>query len=376
MNRIRLVADDLTGALDSAVQFTESVPGLPVLLDWRQGVSVSAADAGAAICTESRDLDAVAAAERATQAAPFLAAADLAFLKIDSLLRGNWAVELTRLLALLPERMCIFAPAFPAEQRFTREGRQFAPGPEGKVAQLTPVPQDALAGLSVRAHVVASGCAPRADRGGVAICDAESDADLAAIVAAARAIGEPVLWCGSAGLARALSGCAPPQISLRGDWPLIVIGSQHPRTLSQIAALPLGAAHRIAIGTDAAESAARITRSLAQKPCIVTIDVPDGTTRSAAAARIAERFAAVLPRLAPPASLAVIGGETLSAVCRAIGAKALQLEGEWRAGVPGSRITGGIWHGVPLISRSGAFGSAGFFNELFEESRGCSQTRA
>ncbi|MDE2328317.1 MAG: hypothetical protein KGK13_10670, partial [Rhodospirillales bacterium] len=55
---VRLVADDLTGALDAAVQFTGRNPGLPVLLRARNGAPVPET---AAISTASRDLDADAA---------------------------------------------------------------------------------------------------------------------------------------------------------------------------------------------------------------------------------------------------------------------------------------------------------------------------
>ncbi len=365
MKTIRLIADDLTGALDSAVPFTARVPGLPVLLARDSGGIELAAHASAAISIGSRDLDPRAAAGRATAAAPFLKTADIAFLKMDSLLRGNWPVELARLSAECPERTCLFAPAFPAERRITEEGRQVAPGPDGRMAPLARVPLDALAAAGLRARVVAVGAMPHPDPGGALICDARRNEDLKAIVAWARAMNEPMLWCGSAGLAHALSGEAAPPIALKAARPLVVAGSQHPLTLAQIAAVPREAALRVAIGADAAESAARIARDIAKAPCIATVDLPPGRAASDAAAVVAQRLAAVLPRLGPPTRLVVIGGETLLAVCGAIGAEALYLEGEWREGVPCSRVSGGMWDGVPLISRSGAFGRRDFLNELF-----------
>lgn len=364
MKTIRLIADDLTGALDSAAQFTARVAALPVLLAQESARIALAPGQSAAISMGSRDLDQAAASARATALAPFLAPADIAFLKMDSLLRGHWPVELSRLLAAFPERTCIFAPAFPAERRITEQGRQIAPDPDGRMAPLSRVPLEALAAAGLRARVAAADATPLPDPGGVLVCDASRDEDLKKIVATAPAMGTALLWCGSAGLARALSGHAPPRSMLKAAPPLVLIGSRHPVTLAQIAAVPPHAALKVALGPDAAASAARIAADIERLPCIVTVDLPASTAPARAASVIAERFAAVLPRLAPPAQLVVIGGETLLAVCHAVGASALSLTGEWQVGVPSSELSGGIWNGVTLISRSGAFGRPDFLDKL------------
>jgi hypothetical protein len=84
MITLRLLADDLTGALDSAARFVPLVGTVPTF--WRAPLALPAT---AAIDGETREIcpSALAAAMRAL--APLLDGADLAFKKIDSLLRGG-----------------------------------------------------------------------------------------------------------------------------------------------------------------------------------------------------------------------------------------------------------------------------------------------
>ncbi|MFT2094147.1 four-carbon acid sugar kinase family protein [Acidiphilium multivorum] len=365
---VRLVADDLTGALDAAVQFTGRNPGLPVLLRARNGAPVPET---AAISTASRDLDADAAGRLMAAAAPFLARAGLRFLKIDSLLRGHWPRDLAILLGACPDHVCILAPAFPAQRRITRNGRQYAPGADGILAALPRSPGEELALAGCRARHIPAGALRAADLaaapGTVLICDALVQEDLDRLVVVARGHGAPILWCGSAGLARALAGEGPCRIVPEPGPQLILIGSDHPVTHAQIAAVPPSAAARVALGTDGERAASLVAQSLARTSCIVTADLPRGLAPAEAAPMIAARLAATLPRLPRPSGLVVIGGETLASVCDVIGAEALCLAGEILPGVPVSRIGGGLWDGVRLISRSGAFGAPDFLARLLDD---------
>lgn len=368
MTTIRLIADDLTGALDAAVQFTGDVAGLPVLLGCNAQRGGPAARASAAISTAGRDLDAASAAALIARVGSFLGGADIPFLKIDSLLRGHWPADLGALLGAYPGHVCIFAPAFPAQRRIMQGGRQFAPGPDGTVTRLPVVPRALLAASGCRVRLCPAGAGRnidvRADPGTVLVCDAIEQADLDRLVAAAQESRQRILWCGSAGLARALARKSPRTVRLNPGPTLILNGSDHPVTRAQIAAVPESAATRIALDADSARAAARISRNLSVVSCLVAVELPAVISRSDAARVIAERLRATLPHLAPPRCLVVIGGETLGAVCCAVRAEALRLDGELAPGVPCSRLEGGVWDGAPLISRSGAFGDPTFFADL------------
>jgi uncharacterized protein YgbK (DUF1537 family) len=68
-----------------------------------------------------------------------------------------------------------------------------------------------------------------------------------------------------------------------------------------------------------------------------------------------------------PGTLIVAGGETLKAVCVALGAQALQVTGRLEPGVPRSILQGGRWAGVDEISKSGAFGTRELWRDLLQD---------
>ena len=120
MTTLRLIADDLTGALDTAAQFTGRIGPLPVLLDRMTAVP----DASYALNLSCRDGQEEIALACTRDSLHRYAGADIAFKKIDSLLRGHWAAELAEIVQSGLFRRIVFAPAVPAHGRFTRGGRQ------------------------------------------------------------------------------------------------------------------------------------------------------------------------------------------------------------------------------------------------------------
>ena len=56
------------------------------------------------------------------------------------------------------------------------------------------------------------------------------------------------------------------------------------------------------------------------------------------------------------AGLFMTGGETAINIIRAVGARGLRLESELETGIPATRIIGGILHGLPAVTKAGAFG--------------------
>src|SRR5579862_113111 len=119
--RLLLIADDLTGALDTAAQFV----GLfgPISVHWRlnAGADSVAFDTGARELSGA-EAEATVATRLATQR---LDGATLDYAKLDSLLRGHPAREIAAWLRHGGFDRCVIAPAFPAQGRITREGRQY-----------------------------------------------------------------------------------------------------------------------------------------------------------------------------------------------------------------------------------------------------------
>ncbi|SMF69065.1 Uncharacterized conserved protein YgbK, DUF1537 family [Tistlia consotensis] len=362
MTALRLIADDLTGALDSAAQFTGAGAPVTVLLDPE---AEPAAAGNLAIDTATRDRPKAAALAAVASAATRLRGAGLAFKKIDSLLRGPFAEELALCLELGGFRSCIVAPAFPAQHRVTRDGRQLWRAPSGA---WQPTACDLTAALSEAG--LAPRPAARPDRlsgSGVFVCDAECAADLAAIAAAGRALDGPLLWCGSAGLAAALAGQPAAPAALGPQPLLLVVGSRHPVMLDQLARLrDLDSGITVALPEgDAAAALATLERRLQQAGrALVTFELPDGLAEAEAAGLIAGRLRGLVQRCPRPASLFVSGGETLRALCEALAVERLEVVGEVAAGLPASRLVGGRWDGLPLVSKSGAFGGPALLAEL------------
>lgn len=348
--RLRLVADDLTGALDTAAQFVVSTGPVPVF--WTRP-AIDALPPSAAIDSGTRECDAAAAAAVAADLAAVLAPAPgvIAFKKLDSLLRGHCGRELAACLRVLPVRHCIIAPAFPFQGRVTRIGRQYARAAEGW-QQVGEALGEALAGEGVRVTAARPGDAVPA---GVSLWDAETDADLRRIAQAGLALNASVLWCGSSGLAGALIG---PQVPVSADLAQPVLGlfgSDHPVTQAQLRA---AAPHHVTLPDGSAASAARVSARLGETGVVLaSFGLPDGLARPEAAARIDREMDALTRRIARPRTLLVAGGETLRALCIALGAAHLEVRGQIMPGVPRSILRGGRWDGLDVVSKSGAFGT-------------------
>ncbi len=362
--RVRIVADDLTGALDTAAPLVALAGPLPVY--WNPA---RAATGSFALDTESRDLDAPGSGWLDA-----FSDTDLAYKKINSLLRGNTAREIAACLASGRFRSAVIAPAFPARQRITAGGRQYwradAALPWQAVAcdlKAELCDQDVTLRLAAGAEALAGG--------GCFLCDAASEPDLAALVDAGRRLEPPVLWCGSAGLARALAGAPRAGAVPRLEPPLlIVVGSHHPVTLAQIRAL---AAHDPAVvirvpPTGAIEAAISAVADALHRDGRATlwIEVADGTGAAVAGPVFDLILGRARRELPQPRSLVVTGGATLHRLVQMLEADALLVAGEPLPGIAHSSIRGGPWHGCEVISKSGAFGEPDLLIRIANSAKG------
>ncbi|MGJ4944325.1 four-carbon acid sugar kinase family protein [Bradyrhizobium sp. HKCCYLS1011] len=356
--RLRLVADDLTGALDTAAQFVAAFS--PISVHWRAVASTCsiAFDTGA---RERSAPDAEALVTERLALAPFDPAA-LHYAKLDTLLRGHPAEEIIAWLRFGRFERCIVAPAFPHHGRVTRYGMQYRRLGDA----WTPVSTDLATDLGRRGfHVVRR--RPGEDAlEGISLWDAETDADLDAIVAAGRAARTPTLWCGSGGLAAALArslGAAPSRAKATLTAPVLgLFGSDQAITAEQVEACGAVALCARDGGT---EMIAEIGRRLSQDGvALVRLAIAEGSPRQQAAETIAREFGRLVRALTPPSTLLVAGGETLRAVCAALETDHLELVGQIEPGIPRSVMRGGRFDGVHVVSKSGAFGDRNLLRRL------------
>lgn len=356
---LHLIADDLTGALDAAAQFVRAIG--PIDVHWR-----SASPAGnMALDSGTREMNAEQAGAVVTKLVSSLPNDPSAvnFAKLDSLLRGSAAAEIAAWHQVIAFDYCLIVPAFPHQGRVTRGGRQYYRRDDHWIATRTDLACDLE-----RLGIPVSLCRPGDDiPRGVSLWDAETDQDLILTAALGLTLKGRVLWCGSGGLAGALtevmtddgktSAAQPHPFPLLG-----LFGTDHPVTAEQIAACgPL--ATTLPDGGEA--SADEVTRRLRRDgSAIVRIAIPEGTSRPDAAALIDHELGALVHRLASPATLLVAGGETLRALCLALGTDHLELVGQLMPGIPRSFMRGGRFDGTEVISKSGAFGDRELLKRL------------
>jgi len=389
-----MVADDLTGAADCAVQgVRQGLSGL---------VAMSAAGLGmpadlVAVDADTRSLPAEAAAQRVADLVGAAPTGRRLFKKVDSTLRGHVGVELAAALrnwrAVRGIRaVALFAPAFPATGRTVIGGRPFLRGQplettelwrrEGSGSSIDLPAMFQAAGLATAAvtlAVIRSGELPEAlvrlaESADVLICDTEADADLAALATASLALGDATVHVGSAGLAgrlvRAL-GLRPGPAPAGGRRPvpalplLFVVGSMSSVSRRQAAelgrqrgirSLPVPLRDLVAGGeAPLAPWQERLQAALARGEDVVLVPEPDGPEDPGHALKLRRALAAlVAPVAGGIGGLFLTGGETARAVLDACGVTGLSLHCEVEPGVPLATALGR--HGFGVVTKAGAFG--------------------
>lgn len=364
MTDLVIVADDLTGAADSAAPLTgRGVTAVVVDADatWPSDPAILAID------TDGRHRDPAVAAARAaaaTRRARELGADVVK--KIDSTLRGHVARELVAMReALAPEGgrlLMVVAPAFPGNGRTTRggvvhvDGRRLAEhGSDGDVVGLL-----GRGGLRARAISAAGALGARlaeahADGLDAVVVDAESDADLERVVVAVAAAPVPVLLVGSGGVTRPLAGAAPVPYDVpraASGATLVVVGSraevsrrQHDRLLEH------GLEH-VVLG-DPDVTAAHLRAALTRGAAVLAPDRTAPVVREHAAgvaARLAEVITGVIDEVG---TLVATGGETARAALVASGVSRYLVTGEVEPGI----VRGHVPElGIDVVTKAGGFG--------------------
>jgi D-threonate/D-erythronate kinase len=417
--QIVIVADDITGAADCGVVCTAA--GLSTVVVLSEASNAEGLDAEAiAFDADTRRQPPEAAAKATEHAVRQLCAGGgvrILYKKIDSTLRGNFAVEIAAArkssagllvhgeadqVEVAPP-LAIVAPAFPATGRTTRHGRMFVRGTpleESEVWRNERISGvgDLLALLQTRAALKTALLELETMRAGVenltaalanhagmgveaVVCDAETEQDLRAIAEAAAQLREPALFAGSAGLARYLPqafGLAQKPAAAGRDRPsgcrdptrarlLFVVGSMSQVSQEQLRHLATEPGVR---ALTIAPSALRAGASSSGWQCINTqlkeaVDHGDDVAlalnldEGIALAESVSLSRALAQLLVPVASrfsgLFCTGGETARALLNAAGAVGIRLAGEVEPGIPLGTVEG--WHNLPIITKAGAFGS-------------------
>ena len=128
---VGIIADDLTGANDTALQFHQKGANTKILLDSECAPKVKAGTEVWALSSESRNVTADIAMQKVERAVKTFTenfTFEHYFKKIDSTLRGHIALETLTMLNILEYDAAIIMPAFPQEGRITVGGYHLAKG--------------------------------------------------------------------------------------------------------------------------------------------------------------------------------------------------------------------------------------------------------
>lgn len=193
MQRVLVLADDLTGALEVGAKFAAS--GLSVRVTPRPGFSLGnlQEDSVLVIDTESRHIAPELAGRRVLDLlrAGRDAGFQFVYKKTDSTLRGNIAPEISALRDAFPECPVLYVPAYPKMGRTVSAGVLYVDGvPVAETSfgadELNPVRESHIPTLlsemcrkpvfSATVEVLATSL-----EAGVYVCDGETDSDLEAV---------------------------------------------------------------------------------------------------------------------------------------------------------------------------------------------------
>jgi len=398
MNGILILADDLTGANDTAIQFVkQGLSGLVIVNGGQTNASLFDKYNVISVNSDSRRLDANEAYRVVHRIAKQFETGFFVYKKVDSVLRGNPGQELGAVMDALDIPLALAAPSFPANRSTLENGvlsngtdatRVFSGG-TGRKTENIPLAKIRKGGIMdfINSHIGAQ----------VFVADAVTDDDLAIIHKASASLARPHVLAGSAGLANQLArGLAkeravPYKKSSALSPALIIAGTRQGETAAQINALckmwgqkPLAKFNVSMLTSNQTEKAIAAAFDKASlhmkenpKLCIIAVDsmfssdeghatgaFAEGDETSAA---ICEALGVLTEKLMNSFRFPLIvttGGDTSLAVCRRLGISAIEPLVEICPGIPIGRITGGLYDGGFIVTKSGRFGTPGSLAEI------------
>lgn len=389
-----IVADDLTGAMDSSGYFASMGFSTAVILE----PSFPSDSDVTVITTNSRAEDPNIARQRVKQAVRSLAGR-VVYKKIDSTLRGNIGVELEAAITEIICEKAIVAPAFPAVGRTTVAGNLLVNGVPVAETQfandpILPVKESHIPSLLEQSTQYLVGCiavedidaGPESLYGkisempqGIVVCDVTEQSHLTVIAQAAALAEGRWLLCGSGGLARELhllltkvprAGSAKPTSQPTG-LALVVVGTRNQVAANQLLKardelglpiLNLEFEHlnqEDVLSGKVGSILEEADRFLGQKRGLAlssTFSQYVPTLKQSVAAIMAEVVAGILASH-KFAGLFLSGGDIAMEVCRRLQVSAIRVHGEVEPGVPAGELIGGQGQGMRVVTKAGGFGT-------------------
>lgn len=364
MNPWGVLADDLTGATDTAAAFANAGFSAAVVL---QAPKLNELNAAVLILSSNSRLDRPASARRKVVLACSQLqryGARLIYKKMDSTLQGNIVEEVEAIRDAAGFDAALVCPANPKQGRLIRHGRLTVRGdPHSSLlerfqAQGLRDLATAFLPLSQRKVLRALG------RARFVIADAVTERDLKLL--ASSALPQNVLLAGSAGMAAALAkilATNQAKITSRGiaqrcpgfgSRPMLIFcGSNNPVTHRQVGALVAKTGARV---LDLADVPPMMVRHSLARGTSVVVQVPVHSRPDGELLRRMRRLGPLLPERGS-GGLVLTGGDTARLVCRWLKPRALLVRGELAPGLAWGHFVGGLADGVPVCTKPGGFGT-------------------
>jgi len=391
--KIGVIADDLTGALDTGLEFWKNGLKTIVLIRPHHLKAHARRIDAVAIDTSSRLSGPRRAREEAAGAASYLRkhGAKYFYKKVDSTLRGNVGAEIEAVMDELGIRTTVLAPALPEQGRAIVDGHLLVDGKRlGKTGSaidpLTPVMESHVPTLiekdtgkkvgsmplsSVRGDAAHAISALEKKGINIIVADATTRRDLRRIAESISKAGLVALSCGSAGFASelpvALGLCqrAPPAMVLSGSLNFVtkVQIKKIEDTLDPYVArldpvvLNSGRGQRI-LNIEAGRASEAMSDG---QDIVVCLQNGKGEgldkRRAGKALSSFSNIVRILVSKDRWSGLILVGGETAAQACRAMGANALMIEDEADLGLACAKILDGRNKGMRIVTKAGGFGS-------------------
>lgn len=421
-----IIADDLTGANDTGVQFARN--GLRTYVSMsgeeptRSDIDVLVVD------TDSRALSSKEAYLKVKQASELMKKIrpELIYKKLDSTLRGNVGAELEAVYDSFQPDFVIVAPGYPKNNRTVEDGILCIGGKplaetEFSLDPKTPVKESSIAGLIRNETGKEVGSMTKQDLNGgkervikkmkeyhqkgihILVFDSYTEEDLQLIVKYVRESAYQVIWSGSAGLANYMidgvesKAAYDTRIGKAESPVLMVVGSVNQQSRRQLERVMMDPtvkgiklySHKVLERETAGREKERVLKAVAEaideKYHIVLYSSGNseevklaqeaGATLGLTQSMVSERISETLGQLTAEIvdnhridRLFLSGGDTAKKACFAMGITEFKLLDEVEIGIPIGKLV--HQKEIVMVTKAGGFGSASSLLESLTILRG------
>ena len=393
MKKYAIIADDLTGGMDSGIQAGKQGLSATLVIDREKiGKLMSSMDI-VVINTSSRGYSKGEAYQSVKEAIKTLSdqKVELLYKKIDSTIRGNLGAELDAILDNMCIDMIFVNPALPSAGRKVIDGELFLDGKKitetgFKDDMISPVKYSFIPDLIKEQTVRDVGLITKIQgedlsnlvkkirdhhKKGIEILvsDAYTDNHLLNSIVAVKKSGLNVILCGSAGLLEAYFSVFNKQVydekkvKIKKGNALVITSSLNKITNQQIMlAKERLKTEVVKLSIDNMYNKSetkRLVKKIEQmvngnKDVILTTD----ERRSSDPPKVVNSLAEVLYKLKVGnlAGVMIIGGDTALGCCKRIKAQGIEILSELEPYVPIGKVVGGKYKGLPIITKAGGLG--------------------